>query len=117
MINASIFRGEQSSEVTERGGGALGGARNRNPVCESFSPLRVLAVCVVGIGTIGARVLGVKSLEGLALFVEYPFPHAAIACCTRCVGSYSVGFGVFLLSLALWRFYRPCDLLRVFQSR
>ena len=32
-------------------GWALGGARYRNPICESFSPIRVLAVCVVGICT------------------------------------------------------------------
>ena len=33
-------------------GGALGGARNRNPDVNSFSPIGVLAVCVFGIGTI-----------------------------------------------------------------
>lgn len=42
------------SRVLNLGGGgwALGGARNRNPVCEFLSPIGVLAVCVFGIGTI-----------------------------------------------------------------
>ena len=115
-INASVFTGEQSFCFHWGGmGWALGGARNRNPV---FSPIwGPRCVRLRDWYYVGSVSLGVKSLEGLTLSVEYPFPHAAIACCTRCVGSYSMGFGVFLLSLALWRFYRPCDLLRVFQSR
>ena len=68
----------------------MGGARNRNPVCESLSPIRVLAVCVVGIGTIWgvfSVFLGVKPPEDLlvlsALFLTPP-----LRVCTRCVGSY-----------------------------
>ena len=118
-LNASVFTGEQSFVFIGREGGwALGGARNRNPVGEFLLVRLGSSLCASsGLVLFGVRVLGVKSLEGLTLFIEYPFPHAAIACSTRCVGSYSMGFGVFLLSLALWRFYRPCDLLRVFQSR
>ena len=118
-LNASVFTGEQSFCFHWEGRGwALGGARNRNPVGEFLLVRLGSSLCASsGLVLFGVRVLGVKSLEGLTLFIEYPFPHAAIACCTRCVGSYSMGFGVFLLSLALWRFYRPCDLLRVFQSR
>ena len=119
-INASVFTGEQSFLFFIGGkGGGLWEVRVTVILFGEFLLVRLgSSLCASsGLVPVGVRMLGVKSLEGLTLFVEYPFPHAAIACCTRCVGSYSMGFGVFLLSLALWRFYRPCDLLRVFQSR
>ena len=116
-INASIFTGEQSFFFFAGGGGLWEVRVTVVLFVNSFSPTGSSLCASSGLVPFGVRKLGVKSLEGLTLFIEYPFPHAAIACCTRCVGSYGMGFGVLLLSLALWRFYRPCDHLRVFQSR
>ena len=60
-------------------GGALGGARNHDPVHKSLGLILILAVCVVGIGTVWgvfSVFLGVKPPEDLlvliALFLTPP---------------------------------------------
>ena len=72
------------------GGWALGGARNRDPIHKSLGPILVLAVCVVGIGTIWgvfSVFLGVKPPEDL-LLLSALFLTPPLRVCTRCVGSY-----------------------------
>ena len=71
-------------------GGASGGARNHDPVHKSLGLILILAVCVVGIGTVWgvfSVFLGVKSPEDslvlIALFLTPP-----LRVCARCVGSY-----------------------------
>ena len=61
------------------GGWALGGARNHDPVHKSLGLILILAVCVVGIGTVWgvfSVLLGVKppedSLVLIALFLTPP---------------------------------------------
>ena len=61
------------------GGGASGGARNHDPVHKSLGLILILAVCVVGIGTVwgvSSVFLGVKPPEDLlvliALFLTPP---------------------------------------------
>ena len=54
-------------------GGALGGARNRNPVFESlWSGPGLRCVRRWDWYHLGVRVLGVKSLEGLTLLLNVP---------------------------------------------
>ena len=68
------------SRVFELGGGALGGARNHDPVHKSLGLILILAVCVVGIGTVWGVFFRVVRSETARRFtcVDCPFPHAAI---------------------------------------
>ena len=55
----------------------------------------------LGLVPIGGPCLRSEIAWRFNFVVEYPPPHAAIACCMRCVGSYNMGFGVFLLNFVL----------------
>ena len=60
--------------MKKKGGGALGGARNRNPVGEFLLVRLGSSLCASsGLVLFGVRVLGVKSLEGLTLLSNIPF--------------------------------------------